>query len=257
MSISSRRGALKGPFIRWADVAERRGDIVVQAIRIDQGWVYMMEPDQGYVVKEQIHASEQVVQVVSGSLRLQVGPDERLLTEEDIAVIPVGVYHRGLVTTPSRIFELNTPAEHTANLFNAALGASAPQYPRSGSTLRTANGHVLGPFARWPKVAGGSVKNLFADRVHVQHLTVAPGTVASGPQVANVVVQPLRGELTLTFDGVQQTIDSGWVAIGTAGGTWSVECPGGAELLEVRFLPQGPFAAIQRLIAGLRAQLGR
>lgn len=58
ISVSSRRGALKGPFIRWADVAERRSDIVVQAIRIAEGWVYMMEPDRGYVVKEQVHASE-------------------------------------------------------------------------------------------------------------------------------------------------------------------------------------------------------
>ena len=123
-AISSRRGALTGPFVRWADTAERRGDVVVQAIRIDEAWVYMMEPAAGYVVKEQVHASEQVVQVVSGSLRLQVGGDERggderLLTEHDVAVVPAGTYHRGLVTTPSRIFELNTPAEHTANLFRS------------------------------------------------------------------------------------------------------------------------------------------
>ena len=256
MSISSRRGALKGPFVRWADVAERHGDVVVQAIRIAEGWVYMMEPDRGYVVKEQVHASEQVVQVVSGSLRLQVGADERLLTEDDLAVIPIGTYHRGLVTTPSRIFELNTPAAHTANLFDPALGPQALQYPRAGATLRTANGHVLGPFARWARVAGSGVKNLYADRVHVQHLTVAPGTVASGTSAGTAVVQPLRGSVTLTLGGSEQTIDSGWVAVVAAGGTWAVTCPDGAELLEVRFLPQGPLAAIGGLVGDLRRRFG-
>ena len=155
MSIHSRRGALQGPFVRWADVAEPRPGIVVQAVRIAEGWVYMMEPGQGYVVRQQVHASEQVVQVVQGSLRLQIGSDERLLTPDDIAVVPIGTYHRGLVTTPSRIFELNTPAD-PKNLFDPALGEQALQYPRAGATLRTANGHVLGPFARWPRVAGGA-----------------------------------------------------------------------------------------------------
>lgn len=256
VSIDSRRGALKGPFVRWADVAERRGKIVVQAIRIAEGWVYMMEPDQGYVVREQVHASEQVVQVVSGSLRLQVAADERLLTEHDIAVIPVGTYHRGLVTTPSRIFELNTPADND-NLFDPALGPSAITYPRKGAPLRTENGHVLGPFARWARVAGSGARNLYGDRVHVQHLTVPAGAKASGINAATVVIQPLRGSLTLTLDGVTQTIDSGWVAVGEAGGTWAVECEGGAELLEVRFRPQGAVAAIHGLVADVRRQLGR
>lgn len=256
MSIDSRRGALKGPFVRWADVAERRGDIVVQAIRIAEGWVYMMEPDRGYVVREQVHASEQVVQVVSGSLRLQVGDDERLLTEHDIAVIPIGTYHRGLVTTPSRIFELNTPAD-PKNLFDPALGAAALQYPRKGAPLRTENGHVLGPFARWGKVAGGAFKNLYADRVHVQHLTLPAGLEGSGTNDGTTVIQPLRGSITLTLDGVTETIDSGWVAIGRAGGSWAVTCPDGAELLEVRFQPTGPVAAVTGLVGELRKRLGK
>jgi len=256
MSIDSRRGALQGPFVRWADVAEPRDGIVVQAVRIAEGWVYMMEPQQGYVVREQVHASEQVVQVVEGSLRLQVGADERLLTRDDIAVVPIGTYHRGLVTTPSRIFELNTPAD-PKNLFDPALGAKAIQYPRAGATLRTANGQVLGPFARWPRVAGGAVKNLFADRVHVQQVTVAPGTEAAGTNAGTVVVQPLSGSVRLRLGAAEQVIDSGWVAIATAGTAWAVSCPDGAELLEVRFLPQGPGAALTGLLAGLRRQLGR
>lgn len=256
MTIDSRRGALQGPFVRWADTAERRGDIVVQAIRIAEGWVYMMEPEAGYVVREQVHASEQVVQVVSGSLRLQVGGDERLLTEHDVAVVPIGTYHRGLVTSASRIFELNTPAD-PANLFDPALGAQALQYPRAGAPLRTANGHVLGPFARWDNVAGGALQNLFADRVHVQRTTIAPGTEASGSNAGTVVVQPLRGNIALRLDGAEQTIDSGWVAVAPAGSSWAVSCPDGAELLEVRFRPQGPGAALKGLAAGLRRQLGR
>ena len=250
-AIDSHRGALKGPFVRWADVAERQPGIVVQALRIAEGWVYMMEPEQGYVVREQVHASEQVVQVVEGSLRLQVGADERLLTRDDVAVVPVGTYHRGLVTTPSRIFELNTPAD-PENLFDPALGAKALQYPRAGATLRTANGHVLGPFARWPRVAGSPGKNLFADRVHVQPLTIAPGTEGSGSNPGTVVVQPLRGSIRLRLGAAEQEIDSGWVAIAAPGTPWSVSCPGGAELLEVRFLPQGPVAALAGLLAGLR-----
>ncbi len=251
MSIDSRRGALRGPFVRWADVAEPGPGIVVQAVRIPEGWVYMMEPGQGYVVRQQVHASEQVVQVVQGSLRLQIGSDERLLTPDDIAVVPIGTYHRGLVTTPSRIFELNTPAD-PKNLFDPALGEQALQYPRAGATLRTANGHVLGPFARWPRVAGGAVKNLFADRVHVQHLTVAAGTEAAGTTDGTVVVQPLRGSIRLRFGDAEQVIDSGWVAIAAAGTPWAASCPDGAELLEVRFRPQGPVAAIAGLLAGLR-----
>lgn len=256
MSIDSRRGALQGPFIRWADVAEPRDGIVVQAVRIAEGWVYMMEPGQGYVVREQVHASEQVVQVVEGSLRLQVGADERLLTPDDIAVVPIGAYHRGLVTTPSRIFELNTPAD-PKNLFDPALGEQALQYPRAGATLRTANGHVLGPFARWPRVAGGAAKNLFADRVLVQHLTVVAGTEVAGTTDGTVVVQPLRGSIRLRFGDAEQVIDSGWVAIAAAGTPWAASCPDGAELLEVRFRPQGPGAALSGLLAGVRKQLGR
>lgn len=251
MSIDSRRGALRGPFVRWADVAEAGPGIVVQAVRIPEGWVYMMEPGQGYVVRQQVHASEQVVQVVEGSLRLQIGSDERLLTPDDIAVVPIGTYHRGLVTTPSRIFELNTPAD-PKNLFDPALGEQALQYPRAGATLRTANGHVLGPFARWPRVAGGAVKNLFADRVHVQHLTVAAGTEVAGTTDGTVVVQPLRGSIRLRFGAAEQVIDSGWVAIAAGGTPWAASCPDGAELLEVRFRPQGPVAAITGLLAGLR-----
>ena len=256
MSIHSRRGALQGPFVRWADVAEPRPGIVVQAVRIAEGWVYMLEPAQGYVVSEQVHASEQVVQVVEGSLRLQVGADERLLTPDDLAVVPIGTYHRGLVTTPSRIFELNTPAD-PKNLFAPALGEQALRYPRAGATLRTESGHVLGPFARWPRVAGGAVKNLFGDRVQVQHLTVAPGTKASGETAGTVVVQPLRGSVRLRLGATEQVIDSDWVAIATAGTAWAVSCPDGAELLEVRFRPQGPVAAIAGLLEGVRRQLGR
>ena len=257
MTIDSRRGALKGPFVRWADVAERRGNVVVQAIRIAEAWVYMMEPEGGYVVREQVHASEQVVQVLSGSLRLQVGGDERggetrLLTEHDIAVVPAGHYHRGLVTTASRIFELNTPADNE-NLFDPAKGAVALTYPRKGAPLRTGRGRVLGYFARWARVQGGAVKHLYGDRVHVEHLTLAPGTTGSGTNDGTVVIQPLRGSVTLTLDGVEQTIDAGWVAVGRAGGTWAASCPGGAELLEVRFLPQGPLAAL----AGLAGELQR
>ena len=251
VSIDSRRGALRGPFVRWADVAEPGPGIVVQAVHIAEGWVYMMEPGQGYVVRQQVHASEQVVQVVQGSLRLQIGSDERLLTPDDIAVVPIGTYHRGLVTTPSRIFELNTPAD-PKNLFDPALGEQALQYPRAGATLRTANGHVLGPFARWPRVAGGAVKNLFADRVHVQHLTVAAGTEVGGTTDGTVVVQPLRGRIRLRFGDSEQVIDSGWVAIAAAGTPWAASCPDGAELLEVRFRAQGPVAAIAGLLAGLR-----
>ena len=261
MTIDSRRGALKGPFVRWADTAERRGDIVVQAIRIPEAWVYMMEPDRGYVVKEQVHASEQVVQVVSGSLRLQVGGDEkggeeRLLTEHDVAVIPQGHYHRGLVTTPSRIFELNTPADND-NLFDPAKGAFSFTYPRKGAALQTDAGHVIGHFARWAKVAGNPVKQLWGDRVHVEHLTLAPGAGGSGVNTGTVVIQPLRGRITLKLDGVEQTIDSGWVAIGRAGGTWEASCPDGAELLEVRFLPQGPAANAERLVGTVRRLLGK
>lgn len=255
-AIESRHGALQGPFVRWADVAEPGPGIVVQAIRIAEGWVYMMEPGQGYVVRQQVHASEQVVQLVEGSLRLQIGADERLLTANDIAVVPVGTYHRGLVTTPSRIFELNTPAD-PKNLFDPALGEGALQYPRAGATLRTESGHVLGPFARWPRVAGGAVKNLYGDRVHVQHLTAAAGTEAAGTTPGTVVVQPLRGSVRLRLGASEQVIDSGWVAIAAAGTDWSVSCPDGAELLEVRFRPQGPAAAIGGLLEGLRRQLGR
>lgn len=256
MTIDSRRGALKGPFVRWADVAERRGDIVVQAIRIAEGWVYMMEPQAGYVVREQVHASEQVVQVVSGSLRLQVGKDERLLTEHDVAVIPIGTYHRGLVTTPSRIFELNTPAD-PKNLFDPELGEKALQYPRAGAPLRTVTGHVLGPFARWEKIAGPVIRHLHADRVHLEHLTVAPGTEVGGTTDRTVVIQPLRGSLLLRLGGAEQWIDSGWVAVAAAGMDWSVSCPDGVELLEVRFPPQGPVAALKGLAADMRRQFGR
>lgn len=253
MSIESRRGALQGPFVRWADVAEPRDGVVVQAVRIPEGLISMIEPAQGFVVPEQVHASEQVVQVVEGSLRLQVGADERLLTPDDIAVIPIGSYHRGLVTSPSRIFELNTPADEK-NLFTAELGEKALQYPRAGAPLRTASGHVLGPFARWTGVAGGAVKNLFGDRVHVQHMKVAPGTEASGTNTGTVVVQPLRGSVRLRLGSADQVIDSGWVAIATAGTTWAVSCPDGAELLEVRFRPHGPVEAIKGVLAGLRKQ---
>ena len=251
VAIDSRHGALKGPFIRWADSAEARPGIVVQALQIAEGWVFMMEPAQGYVVREQVHASEQIVQVVEGSLRLQIGADERLLTSDDIAVVPIGTFHRGLVTTPSRIFELNTPAD-PKNLFDPALGEKALQYPRAGATLRTESGHVLGPFARWPRVAGGAVKNLFGDRVHAQHLTVAPGTEAAGTNSGTVVVQPLRGSVRLRLGEAEQVIDSGWVAIATTGTPWAVSCPDGAELLEVRFRPQGPVEAIAGLLEGLR-----
>lgn len=261
MQVESRRGALKGPFVRWADVAERRGNIVVQAVRIPEAWIYMMEPEAGYVVREQVHASEQVVQVVSGSLRLQVGGDERggetrLLTEHDLAVVPAGHYHRGLVATASRIFELNTPADDE-NLFDPGLGAGALSYPRKGAPLRTGHGHVMGYFARWGRVAGGAVKHLYGDRVHVEHLTLAPGSSGSGTNDGTVVIQPLRGSVTLALDGVEQTVDAGWVAVGRAGGTWAASCPGGAELLEVRFLPQGPGAALAGLAAGLQKRLKR
>ncbi len=81
-----------------------------------------------------------------------------------------GTYRRGLVTTPSLIFELNTAAD-PKNLFDPALGEHALHHPR----------------------AGAAVKNLLGDRVHVQHLTVAPGTEASGATAGTVVVQqPLQ-----------------------------------------------------------------
>ena len=129
MAIDSRRGALQGPFVRWADVAEPRPGIVVQGVRIAEGWVYMMEPEQGYVVREQVHASEQVVQVVEGSLRLQVGADERLLTPDDIAVVPIGTYHRGLVTTPVHLRVLLAEASELPAA-DFLLCATAPLSPQ-------------------------------------------------------------------------------------------------------------------------------
>ena len=82
-----------------------------------------------------------------------------------------GAYHRGLVTTPSRIFELSTSTD-PKNLFDPALGEQ-----------------TLAPRAR------GRCREEppLGDRVHVQHLTVAPGTEASGATAGAVVVQqPLQ-----------------------------------------------------------------
>ncbi|MDR7402776.1 MAG: cupin domain-containing protein [Armatimonadota bacterium] len=86
-----------GVVFRWADVPEdtARPGVVLRRYRGRAMTAVLVHLSPGITVTPQRHPEEQLVHMLSGRLRLQVGDEARVLAPGDAALIPANIPHTG------------------------------------------------------------------------------------------------------------------------------------------------------------------
>ncbi len=202
------------PVRAWAPLMESAEGYRVGSVALEECWVQMFEVPAAHIVHLEAHAfSEQVIQVVEGSLNISLDDVRSDLSSASVCVIPTGVHHHGSADQPTKMLVITAPVGFGDDNYRLDMTEDR------GQPLAPV-GSSVAPWSAW---ANQELRGTFVSLWGVDSVHRGRG----GP----VAVQVISGTGQVTVNGHTAAVDPSMITIVDAGTSFAVEMTDGLALV--------------------------